>query len=673
MSYGDDNYVGNKFIDNTIAPTGTLLYLLSGVPLDDTNDNQLWFEQPIDQQNYFLHNSKFNPIVVPADQYSYQRTQATLRIGINAEQLYKYNYIAFQNDQYGSHWFYGFVTDVEYVSEAASNVTFKIDVLQTWLFDINFHPSLVKQMHDKEFNSSGNPIARNYDEGMNYGTDYNIVDQIHITDEPNPYIRWIIILTTYPFERENYTKYAPTTSFNGVMTPLYAYTMPVDLRDPYALQSKMYKDPKGGNIIIPPFGIIANAITKSEDMAGKVVSMEIVDWKPAGITGSYPNYTFTGAGKTYPVWVSDFQDMGVGDGTAAGAAGLIRLEQIPLDKFQEYDIANVYDHFTRFPTSKLMNSPYAMIELTDFKGHMQMLKPEYLPNGKLTIRVHQSVSWNTKVSYTAANYNDDGTNPYHSWYPQGVPALNVPMQNWDSTITDFNSGDIPIATDALAAYLQSNRNSLRTQMTNAEASGYTAMANSIDSGVTNTLVGAIQGMQAGLGPMGVNVLGGAVGAITGSGTAAMQGMSNYRNTSRSVGTNIANLARTQQAKMADIKNLPENISGMGNNTIFEANNLICGCYLVFKQLKDEYAESLGSYFNLYGYKANRLVDLSAPRQCFHSRRCWNYVQTVDAKITGNINTNAMSEIKGIFNKGVTLWHPESGVTVGDYGANNSEL
>lgn len=673
MAYGDDNKVGNNFIDNTVAPTGTLLYLMSGVPLDTTNKNQLWFDTPLDQQNYFLHNSELNPIIVRSEDYSYQRMQGKLRVGINAEKLYSYNYIGFQNDQYGSHWFYGFVTDIEYVSEAASNITFKLDVLQTWLFDIKFQPSLVKQMHDKELNSAGNPIARNYDEGLNYGSDYNIVDQVHITDEPNPYIRWLIILTTLPFEREAYTKYAPTTSFNGVMTPLYAYTIPFDLRDPYALSSVTYKDPQGWNIIIPPFGTIANAISKSEDMAGKVVSMEMVDWKPAGITGSYPNYTFTGAGKTYPVWASDFQKMGIGDGTAAGSAGLIRLEQIPLDNYQEFNLGNAYDHFTRHPTSKLDNSPYSMIELTDFKGHMQMIKPEYLPNGQLVVRAHQSISWNTKISYNVAHYNDNGTFPYHNFYTEGVPATNIYMQNWDSSIADFNSGDIPVATDALAAYLQSNRNSLRTAMTNAEASGNTQMTNSMNSGITDTITGAIQGANNGLGFSGLNVIGAALGGITGGGTAAMQAMTNYGNTQRSVGTSIANLARSQQAKIADIKNLPENISGMGNNTIFEANNLITGCYVVFKQLKDEYAESVGSFFNMFGYKANRLVDLSVPRLCFHSRKYWNYVETVDIQIVGHINADDMAEIKSIFNNGVTLWHTDAQVLVGDYSKDNTEL
>lgn len=55
-----------------------------------------------------------------------------MRVEKKAEDLYDCNYLAFQNTSFGSKWFYAFITSVEYVNNITSEITFEIDVLQTY-------------------------------------------------------------------------------------------------------------------------------------------------------------------------------------------------------------------------------------------------------------------------------------------------------------------------------------------------------------------------------------------------------------------------------------------------------------------------------------------------------------------------------------------------------------
>ena len=68
---------------------------------------------------------------------------------------------------------------------------------------------------------------------------------------------------------------------------------------------------------------------------------------------------------------------------------------------------------------------------------------------------------------------------------------------------------------------------------------------------------------------------------------------------------------------------------------------------------------------MFGYKVNKLEIPNTK-----SRRYYNYIKTIDANIVGNIPSNDLSAIKGIFDKGVTIWHTDQ---VGDYSLNNSEV
>ena len=84
-------------------------------------------------------------------------------------------------------------------------------------------------------------------------------------------------------------------------------------------------------------------------------------------------------------------------------------------------------------------------------------------------------------------------------------------------------------------------------------------------------------------------------------------------------------------------------------------------------IKNEYAQRLDTYFDMYGYQTNKL---KVPN--LSNRPNWNYVKTLGANIiqaTGhNVPQEDLQEYKNLFNDGVTIWHNPS--TFLDYSQNN---
>ncbi len=108
----------------------TNIKILKDVPLDTTYEHTLYFNNKIEQTNYFSSKVKYNLV-----NYTYQRVnRGVARVGIDTDALYDCNYMMFQNTAYGTKWFYAFITSVEYHNNGCCDISFEIDVMQTWFF-----------------------------------------------------------------------------------------------------------------------------------------------------------------------------------------------------------------------------------------------------------------------------------------------------------------------------------------------------------------------------------------------------------------------------------------------------------------------------------------------------------------------------------------------------------
>lgn len=121
----------------------TNIRILKNVPLDNTYKHTLYFSTHEQQESYFKSLTKHT-----LTNQTYQRVnKGVARVGLKAESLYDCNYIMFQNESFGSKWFYAFITKVEYVNNIVSEITFEIDVMQTWCFDYFLRECYVAREH----------------------------------------------------------------------------------------------------------------------------------------------------------------------------------------------------------------------------------------------------------------------------------------------------------------------------------------------------------------------------------------------------------------------------------------------------------------------------------------------------------------------------------------------
>lgn len=144
-----------------IEPNSTIKIIYQ-CPLDASYENTLWFDTVADQINYFqnvLGGYTFS-------KQSYQRvTKKSFRIAKPAEEMYDCNYIAFRNISFGTKWFYAFIDKIEYINNVTSEITYTIDVLQTWHFDYSMEQCFVEREHSVTDEIGDNIVAEGLDTG----------------------------------------------------------------------------------------------------------------------------------------------------------------------------------------------------------------------------------------------------------------------------------------------------------------------------------------------------------------------------------------------------------------------------------------------------------------------------------------------------------------------------
>ena len=139
----------------------TNIKILHNVPLENTYDHSLYFASATAQYNYFASMVYKNCV-----NYTYQRVnKGVMRIDGKADLYYNCNYLMFQNTNFGNKWFYAFITSVEYINNETTEITFEIDVIQTWLFDAHIEECFIERQHSLSDGIGDNIIPENLNMG----------------------------------------------------------------------------------------------------------------------------------------------------------------------------------------------------------------------------------------------------------------------------------------------------------------------------------------------------------------------------------------------------------------------------------------------------------------------------------------------------------------------------
>lgn len=123
-------------------PSGNIK--IGRVPFDNSYRHTMTFSSTQAQQSYFESVCTQG---LSKNDYTYVRMNNAIKVPFNAESLYTYNYVMYQNANYGSKWFYAFIIDVNYVNESTTELVLQLDVMQTWYFDYTLVEGFVEREH----------------------------------------------------------------------------------------------------------------------------------------------------------------------------------------------------------------------------------------------------------------------------------------------------------------------------------------------------------------------------------------------------------------------------------------------------------------------------------------------------------------------------------------------
>lgn len=154
-----------------VTPQGEI-HLLAGVPFNNSYKHTRYFNTVNDQTQYFL--SKSRQVYLQATPV---RPGVPLRIPVPYNIVYSCNYLMFQNQPFGSKWFYAFITSIRWVSVNSCEIEYELDILQSWWFDFRFQSAFIVREHSKTDTPGDNLVPENlelgeYTFGPQYGTNY---------------------------------------------------------------------------------------------------------------------------------------------------------------------------------------------------------------------------------------------------------------------------------------------------------------------------------------------------------------------------------------------------------------------------------------------------------------------------------------------------------------------
>lgn len=125
-----------------VIPPNNEIILLN-VPIEIDNKNQLTFANANAQFQYFRY---LEPQFV-YDQITYVRKDNYVVVNAEYDDVIKYNYAMYQNENFSTKWYYAYILRVEWLSPNSTKVYLKTDVFQTYQFDVEYKVSFIEREH----------------------------------------------------------------------------------------------------------------------------------------------------------------------------------------------------------------------------------------------------------------------------------------------------------------------------------------------------------------------------------------------------------------------------------------------------------------------------------------------------------------------------------------------
>ena len=696
-----------EVLRSNLWPTGTRVMLLS-VPWDSAYRDVVAWESAEARDAWFAAQTD---VAWTDVSFNYLWPNQPVAVPVPFSTAYRYNYIAVTNpaqpvtDEGPVRTYYYFVTDVQYLSPQASNLTVELDVMTTYAEHITFGRAFVDRGHIAMANSNvtSDPAEMTGEmlndylslpEGIDIGSSYQVANQTtldFLQNVPDNRPKVIFIST------------ADLTASPGNISEPNLDVARGQFADGIPCGCNVYccysDDLPTFMALLQRYSWVAQCIIAMYVFPGAFVS----NGQKAKFLGASGNYEFYYLGSTdsFNGQSEQLAEVSVFDGVAAG-----------LDGYS--DLAKLYTY------------PYSVIEMTTWTGNPVYLKPQLVDGSTLQMydmacalmpfariavfaknygRNHNSSQ--LQSNYIVINMHGD---PQEVLIPNGdfldsavyltdFPQLAIVNNNYytylastvntrsysyesagwrlaranmyaEQAYTNATQGNVM---DALGNFMTS-----AAQKTNAERSLNSGLFTST-SGAAADVIGSLISLNPG------QAIGGAFGGMNSAvaANAAYQNAVNTIDTSQALGylntiSNQviagANKDLAKRAAQGDYQNAvaaidatvqdaaltpPSTVGQMGGNGFNWKNGLFC-VTIRWKTICGAALAAVGDYFRRYGYAVRRWLPLGTPAHMLCMSK-FAYWRVLESEITcAWANESERETMRGIVEKGVTLWDaPES--------------
>ena len=592
----------------------TTFYLLRNVKLDHSYTNTIDFPTKEAQYNYFFNKRAFT-----VENGTYQRkTVNVVKVPFLYDDIADCNYIMWQNANYSDKWYYAFILQIKYINPNTCEIIYDLDVIQTYMFDIEWKPSQIERdMGKRKTSLTNKPVVINREiEDLDYGSDYNLIYEKEIQQLDN--VGFVVIGVTRTEINSNYGQ-----ALNNVPLSLKYYFFPIYLASENEPSSRPdFTLNNNANVITEAWKAI-KIFQSDTKLVNSVVSIKLYPFFPTVISrGTYTegkiNLTCTKA------FIETIDTNSYGKITAMVIEGNTSIPSTTIT------LDNKYGNIIDYTEDKMYMFPYTYGLLTTKRGQDFIVKLEDVNSDNISIILQGSVSSAPKLGYVVKDYN----------------ISNTPLFDYDQTqsLIENIENDLPIIDDYTASYLQSNSNSIKVANSNAKLiqqsaldranntynTGQTILDNKtkqantnfatdiVRVGINSAIKGAetassfgasskLMGIAVGMGTLAEGLV------STGQNlyntqesirNSALLEANTLKNANISANTDYQVAVATTNAKVQDASCVPPSSKQLGGDYIFDILHSCNKLYYQIRTVKPYYAEKLQAYWKRYGYKEN---------------------------------------------------------------------
>ena len=570
-------------------PSGKIL--IGRVPFDNSYRHTLTFATLEAQTNFMLGRMDSS---LEKDTYTYVRMNNSIRVMFNAERLYTYDYVMYQNTNYGNKWFYAFIVGVNYVNENCTELVLELDVMQTWYFDYTLKSCFVEREHVAD-----DTVGAHLNEEPAMPLQYQHLNFVRHVMEP----RWgVLLLNAYMHYVDDEYHSNGVDPCQGVWTQgqynacrFAIYDLQdADSKQRLSLDVQSLNQHGAADTIADAFTLPANCF-----------SVEDLIKFPIKINDTWTRTS----GK---VWTLQ-------EGVLPMAAGGTNVPKP--STLGTYTPRN----------NKLLCYPYNYLEIGDFTGRVEDWRYEYFgTNGFCRLSQRMVASADCQGYVTPDAYNGIPDSPGgHSFKPFTFDFTNKiswvysAYQNWAA------------------------QNALNNQL--AILGGVGAMAFSFLPGIgaAGKMLGAGAAQIEHLGGLGLGQA--SQNALMSYSNAAAREFGGTKPNMGALGGGLAAIASTL-GNIDRMRKHPNTSNGnVGGNSRLQ--NGYVGWYTSQVCLLPEYAAIVDDFLDMYGYQVDRV---KVPNRT--GRPYWNYVKCQNSCHVGNVPSDMMDKINRIYDAGITFWH-----------------